>query len=172
MKIIESSQRNVEETARNPWDMETNLQYIDKRLAYHVYVNKHTNTRAEYKPKRSKHTDTCRLPLWILWRQQGKYLCFESITSHIFIFLSPCCYNFLPCQTNQNAKTKRRLKEQLRFSTVRFTNAFLLQTGSVWGDMTCVCVFVDLCAVCVLRVPLCWFSCPRKQYSSFCLNCI
>lgn len=36
MKIMESSQRNVEETARNPWDMETNLQYIDKRLAYHV----------------------------------------------------------------------------------------------------------------------------------------
>lgn len=36
MKIRESSQRNGEETTRNPWDMETNLQYIDKRLAYHV----------------------------------------------------------------------------------------------------------------------------------------
>lgn len=36
MKIMKSSQGNGEETAKNPWDMETNLQYIDKRLAHHV----------------------------------------------------------------------------------------------------------------------------------------
>lgn len=136
-----------------------------------VYVNKHTNTRREYKPKRSKHTDTCRLPLWILWRQQGKYLCFESITSHIFIFLSPCCYNFLPCQTNQNAKTKRRLKEQLRFSTVRFTNALLLQTGSVQGDMTCVCVCGSVCCVCVKRaLVLIFTSAKTVQFILFKLH--
>lgn len=133
MKIMESSLRNGEETTRNPRYMETNLQHIDKQLVYRVFTKDdsllqrcdpmyiHTRT----------HNLTQRLPLWILQRQQGKYLCFESITSHIFIFLSPRCYNFLPCQTNQNAKTKRGLRERLRFSTVRFTNAALLQTGSV-----------------------------------------
>lgn len=93
------------------------------------------------------HTHTLPLALRILQRQQGKYLCFESITSHIFIFLSPRCYNFLPCQTNQNAKTEQRLRERLRFSTVRFTDALLLQTGSVRGDMTCVCVCLWICAL-------------------------
>lgn len=94
-----------------------------------------------------KHTNMCdgahgaqrRHPLQILQRQQGKYLCFESITSPIFIFLSPCCYNFLPCQTNQNTKTKRRLRQRLRFSTVRFTGALLLQTSSVQRLDLCVC---------------------------------
>lgn len=29
MKILESSQKNGEETARNPFDMETNLHHVD-----------------------------------------------------------------------------------------------------------------------------------------------
>lgn len=104
----------------------------------HTCAHKHVDRGCKHT---NMSTATCRLPLWILQRQQGKYLCFESITSHIFIFLSPCCYNFLPCQTNQNTTTKRRPRERLRFSTVRFADAQHSQTGSVRGDMTCVFVW-------------------------------
>lgn len=156
MKIMESSQRNGEGAARNPWYMKTNLQYIDKQLVHRV-ISKDDSLLQRRTPTYT-HAHKHRLPLWILQGQQGKYLCFESITSHIFIFLSPRCHNFLPCQTNQNAKTKRGLRERLRFSTVRFTNAPLLQTGSVLEDMTCcMCVSVDLCE----------FSGQWEQYSSF-----
>lgn len=168
--------------------METNLQYIDKRLEYHViskddsllrcytclytfdHMHVHCKCKHTYKTCTQAHiahadTHTYPHPLWILQRQQGKYLCFESITSHIFIFLSPCCYNFLPCQTNQNTKTKRRLRQQLRFSTVRFTGTLLLQTSSVQRDLTC--VFVHLCTVTV-HVCMCgWvrWSCVDFQFS-------
>lgn len=131
---------------------------------YIVYVNTHTNMCTQ------AHTVQHRHPLWILQRQQGKYLCFESITSDIFIFLSPCCYNFLPCQTNQNTKTKRRLRQRLRFSTVRFTGTLLLQTSSVQRDLTC--VFVHLCGVAVhvrmcgwVRLVLCRSSGHWEQYN-------
>lgn len=62
MKIVESSQRNGEEAARNPWYMKTNLQYIDKQLVHRViskddsllqrrtptYTHMHTNTDSHY----------------------------------------------------------------------------------------------------------------------------
>lgn len=101
----------------------------------HLHVHTHTY----------RHTLTHTHQLGLL---QGKYLCFQSITSHIFIFLSPCCYNFLPCQTNQNAKTKRGLRERLRFSTVRFTDAPALTNRLCVGRRD-LCVSVDLCTVAV-----------------------
>ena len=131
--------------------METNLQYIDKQLVHRV-ISKDDSLFQRSTPMHTHiHTHTHTHKLKVLQRQQGKYLCFESLTSHIFIFLSPCCYNFLPCQTNQNAKTKRGLRERLRFSTVRFTNRLCARRRDL-------CVSVDLCTV-VLSAWECLFVC-------------
>lgn len=61
MKIMESGQWNGEETTRNPWCMETNLQYIDKQLGHRViskddsllqpwctHMQTHTHTNAHH----------------------------------------------------------------------------------------------------------------------------
>lgn len=122
--------------------MEIKLQYIDKQLEHPVISkddspsNAHTHTCKQT----HKHTHTPAMA------SARKISCFQSITSHIFIFLSPCCYNFLPCQTNQNAKTKRGLRERLRFSTVRFTDAPALTNRLCVGRRD-LCVSVDLCTV-------------------------
>lgn len=130
-------------------------------ICKHTYKRAHKHIQCNM--CRHTHTDTH----YGFCRDSKENICFESITSLIFIFLSPCCYNFLPCQTNQNTKTKRRLRQRLRFSTVRFTGTLLSQTSSVQRDLTC--VFVHPCTVTV-HVSVCvggWvrWSCVDFQVS-------
>ena len=101
---------------------------------------KHTRTHTQTHTHTHSHYGFC--------KDSKENICFESITSHIFIFLSPAVI-ISPCQTNQKAETERRLGERLILSTVRFTNVLPSQTGSVRGDVTWVCVCASLPWDCV-----------------------
>jgi len=52
-----SNQRNFEETTRNPWDMETNLQNVDKRLTYDV-ISKDDSLLQNFNMYTPTHTHT------------------------------------------------------------------------------------------------------------------
>lgn len=98
--------------------METNLQYVDKRLAYH-FINrddlllqqsslKYTNSCAHMQnTQKYKHKRTHTHSESHYERQQGKYQCFESITSYIFIFLSPAVIIFSPVKQIKMPKPNR-----------------------------------------------------------------
>ncbi len=151
MKIMESRQRDGEETTRNPWDMETNLQYIDKQLAYQVISKDDSLLQGCTLMHTQTNTQT---PHYGLCRDSKENICVLKVLPVIFsYFFPPAVIIFSPVKQikmpGPNGDWGSGSYFPLSGSQMRcsYKQALCEETwpmhvgGSVHADCACVCVW-------------------------------